>query len=113
MKDILQKLFLATVIIFLVLGSARTSKAFSTKQISKIDIKYQFHGQSKNLYQVTCDNEKQHTIIFNPAEQDYEYFSLNERNFIKLYDNKFNDLIYFGRWVCRNEQLSDSQDGLK
>ena len=103
MKDILQKLFLAIVIIlFFLSGFARTSRAFSTKHFSKIDIKYQLHAQSKNLYQVTCDNGKQHTIIFNPAEQDYEYFSLNKGDFIKFYDNKFNDLIYFGRWVCKN-----------
>ena len=104
MKMVLQKLFIALVIIlFFISGCARTSKAFSTKDVSKIDIKYQLHGKSKKFYQVTCDGGQQHRIIFNPAEQDYKYFSLKKGDFIKLYDNKFNDLIYFGRWVCRNE----------
>ena len=104
MKEFQQKLFLAIVIIlFFLLGHTNTSEASSNKHVFNVDIKYIVQGHNKNLYQVTCDNGKQHTIIFNPEEQDYLYFSPNKENYIKYSDIKFNDLIYFGRWVCKNK----------
>jgi len=104
MKEILQKLLFAIVIIlFLLSGCARTSTTSSTKHVSTMQIKYLLHDHNKNLYQVTCDNGKQHTIIFNPAEQDFRYYSPQKGAYMKYYDIKFKDLIYFARWVCRNK----------
>ena len=104
MKEVLQKFFLSIIIIlFLLSGCARTSTTSSTKQVSTMQIKYLLQGDNKNLYQVTCDSGKQHTIIFNPAEKDFQYYSPNKGDYIKYYDSKFKDLIYFAREVCRNK----------
>ena len=67
-----------------------------------MEIKYLLQGDNKNLYQVTCNNGEQHTIIFNPAEQDFQYYSPNKKDYIKYYDVRFKNLIYFARWVCKN-----------
>jgi hypothetical protein len=104
MKVVLQKLFLAIVIIlFFLSGYARTETTSSTIQVSTLDIKYILEDPKKNLYRVTCDNKKQHIILFNPAEQDFQYFYPQKGNYINYEDADFNDLIYFGRWVCRNK----------
>jgi hypothetical protein len=104
MKVVLQKFFLAIVIIlFFLSGYARTETTSSTKHVSTLDIKYILDDPKKNLYSITCDNKKQHIILFNPAEQDFQYFYPQKGNYINYDDADFNDLIYFGRWVCRNK----------
>ena len=104
MKVVLQKFFLVIVIIlFFLSGYARTATTPITKHVSTVDIKYLLDGHKKNLYQVTCDKKKQHIIIFNPAEQDFQYYNPPKRNYIKYDDADFKDLIYFARWVCRNK----------
>lgn len=60
-------------------------------------------GNSKNLYQVTCDNGEKHTIIANHAEQDFQYYYPNKGYYIKYYDIEFKDLYDFAEWVCRNK----------
>jgi len=104
MKDILQKLFIAiAIILFFLSGCARKPTTSSTKNISNIQIKYLLQDNNKNLYQVTCNDGKQHTILFNPAEQDFQYYSPNKGDYIKYNNIEFKDLIFFGRWVCRNK----------
>ena len=68
-----------------------------------MQIKYLLQGDNKNLYQVTCNNGKNHTIIFNPAEEEFQYYSPIKRDYIRYNNIKFKDLIYFARWVCRNK----------
>jgi hypothetical protein len=103
MKEVLQKLFLAIVLIPLFIsGCVTTSTTSSTKHVSAIQVKSVWPGNNKNLYQVTCDNGKQHTIIANHAEQDFQYYYPNKGYYIKYYDMDFKDLINFARWVCRN-----------
>ena len=104
MKEVLQKLFLAIVLISLFIsGCVATSTASSTKHVSTIQVKSVWQSNNKNLYQVTCDNGKQHTVIANFAEQDFQYYSPNKGYYIKYYDIDSKDLINFARWVCRNE----------
>ena len=104
MKEVLQKLFLAIVLIPLFIpGCVTTSTTSSTKHVSAIQVKSVWPSNNKNLYQVTCDNGKQHTIIANHAEQDFQYYCPNKGYYIKYYDMDFRDLINFARWVCRNK----------
>ena len=75
----------------------------STNPASAIQTKYLSPGNNKHLYLVTCDNEKQHTIIANHAEQDFQYYYPNKGYYIKYYDIEFKDLYDFAEWVCRNK----------
>jgi hypothetical protein len=75
----------------------------STSPVSAMQVKSLSPGNYKNLYQVTCDNGKQHTIIANHAEQDFQYYYPNKRYYIKYYDIEFKDLYDFAEWVCRNK----------
>ena len=104
MKEVLQKSFLVIVLFSLFpSGCVKTSRTSSTKHVSTIQVKPVLPGNNKNLYQVTCDNGKQHTIIANQAEQDFQYYHPNKGYYIKYYDTDFKDLIYFARWICRNK----------
>ena len=105
MKVVLQKFFLAIVIILFFLSGVAiaSSSTKRTKYVSTLGIKYILEDPKKNLYRVTCDNKKQHIILFNPAEQDFQYYYPPKENYINYDDADFNDLIYFARWVCRNK----------
>ena len=74
-----------------------------TNPVSAIQAKSLSPGNNKNLYLVTCDNGKQHTIIANHAEQDFQYYYPNKGYYIKYYDIEFKDLYDFAEWVCRNK----------
>ena len=104
MKEVLQKLFLAIVFFSLILSGCTTKSTTSSPGYdSTLQIKSLSPGNNKDLYQVTCNNGKQHTIIANDAEQDYQYYYPNKGYYIKYYDTDFNDLISFARWICRNK----------
>ena len=104
MKEVLQKLFLAIVLIPLFpSGCVTTSTTSSTHPVSLMQVKSISPGNNKNLYQVICDNEKQHTIIANHADQDFQYYYPNKGYYIKYYDIEFKDLYGFAEWVCRNK----------
>ena len=75
----------------------------STNLASAIQTKFLSPENKKNLYQVTCDNGKQHTIIANHAEQDFQYYYPTKGYYIKYYDIEFKDLYDFAEWVCRNK----------
>jgi len=76
---------------------------FSTSPVSAMQVKPLSPGYDKNLYQVTCDNKEQHTIIANHAEQDFQYYYPNKGYYIKYYDIGFKGLYDFAEWVCRNK----------
>jgi hypothetical protein len=102
-KVILQKFLLAIVIIlFFLSGVASAFTTPKTKHVSTLDIKYLLDDPEKDHYRVTCNNKKQHIIIFNPAEQDFQYYYPQKGNYINYDNADFNDLIYFARWVCSN-----------
>ena len=104
MKEVPQKLFFAIIFIFLILsGCATGSSTTSPGYDSTLQIKSLSPRNNKDLYQVTCDNGKQHTIIANDAEQDYQYYYPDKGYYIKYYDTDFKDLISFARWVCLNK----------
>ena len=75
----------------------------NTNPVSAIQAKSLSPGHNNNLYQVTCDNGKQHTIIANHAEKDFQYYYPNKGYYIKYYDIEFKDLYDFAEWVCRNK----------
>ena len=75
----------------------------STNLASAIQAKSLSPENKKNLYQVTCDNGKQHTIIANHTEQDFQYYYPNKGYYIKYYDIEFKNLYDFAEWVCRNK----------
>ena len=75
----------------------------SINPASAIQAESQSPGNNKNLSLVPCDNEKQHTIIANHAEQDFQYYYPNKGYYIKYYDIEFKDLYDFAEWVCRNK----------
>ena len=75
----------------------------STNPSSAIQAKSLLPGNNKNLYQVTCDDGKQHTIIANHDEQDFQYYYPTKGYYIKYYDIEFKDLDDFAEWVCRNK----------
>ena len=75
----------------------------SFSKVSAIQVKPLSPGNDKNLYQVTCDNKEQHTIIANHAEQDFQYYYPNKGYYIKYYDIDFKDLYDFAEWICRNK----------
>ena len=75
----------------------------NTNPVSAIQAKSLSPGHNNNLYQVTCDNGKQHTIIANHAEKDFQYYYPNKGYYIKYYDIEFKDLYDFAGWVCRNK----------
>ena len=104
MKMTLLKLFLVIVFFSLILsGCATKSTTSSPGYDSTLQIKSLSPRNNKDLYQVTCDNGKQHTIIANDAEQDYQYYYPDKGYYIKYYDTDFKDLISFARWVCLNK----------
>ena len=76
---------------------------FIINPVSAMQVKPLSQGYDKNLYQVTCDNRKQHTIIANHAEQDFQYYYSNKGYYIKYYDIGFKGLYDFAEWVCRNK----------
>jgi len=75
----------------------------STDPVSAMQIKPLTTGDEKNLYQVTCDNGKQHTIIADHAEQDFQYYYPGKDYYIKYYDMEFKSNYDFAEWVCRNK----------
>lgn len=75
--------------------NANPASAIQTKSLSP--------DNNNNLYQVTCDNGKQHTIIANHAEKDFQYYYPQKGYYIKYYDIEFKDLKDFAEWVCRNK----------
>jgi hypothetical protein len=75
----------------------------NTNPASAIQAKSLSPGNNKSLYQVICDNGKQHTIIANHAEQDFQYYYPTKGYYIKYYDIEFKDLYDFAEWVCRNK----------
>ena len=104
MKEVLQKLFLAIILIppFLS-GCVTTSTTSSTRPVSAMQVKSLSPGNNKDLYQVTCDNGKQHTIIANHTEQNFQYYYPTKGYYIKYYDIEFKDLYDFAEWICRNK----------
>ena len=90
MKEVLQKTFLALVIIPLLLaGCAMQSTNSSTNPASVMQVRPLSQGINKDLYQVTCDNGKQHTFIADLAEQNFQYYYPNKGYYIKYYDMEF------------------------
>jgi hypothetical protein len=78
-----------------VLTSYHPAYATQVKSLSPVN--------NKILYQVTCDNGNQHTIIANHADQDFQYYYSDKGYFIKYYDMEFEGLDEFAEWVCRNK----------
>ena len=76
---------------------------FSTSPSSTIQTNSLSPGKNKNIYQVTCDNGKQHTVIANPIEDDFQYYYPNKGYYIRYYDIAFKKLDDFAEWVCRNK----------
>ena len=79
---------------------------YSTNPASAIKTKSLSPDNTKNLYQVTCDNGKHHTIIANHGEHDFQYYYPNKGYYIKYYDIEFKDLYDFAEWVCRNKEYT-------
>lgn len=75
----------------------------STNAVFAMEVKSLSPGNNKNLYQLTCDNGKEHTIIASPAEQEWQYYYPDKNYYIKYYDMEFKDLYDFAEWVCRNK----------
>ena len=74
----------------------------STSPVSAMQVE-SLSPDNNNLYLVTCDNGKQHTIIANHAKQDFQYFYPNKGYYIKYYDFEFKEPYDFAKWVCRNK----------
>ena len=60
-------------------------------------------GNDKNLYQIICDNGKQHTVIADDSKQDFQYYYPGKGYYIKYYDMVFKRNYDFAEWVCRNK----------
>ena len=75
----------------------------STNAVSAMELKSLSPGNNKNLYHLTCDNAKQHTIVANQAEQNFEYYYPSKGYYIKYYDMEFKSPYDFAEWVCRNK----------
>ena len=75
----------------------------STSPVFAMQIKPLSPGNDKNLYQITCDNGKQHTVIADHTEQDFQYYYPGKEYYIKYYDMGFKSKYDFAEWVCRNK----------
>ena len=76
---------------------------FSTNAVSALEVKSLLPGNNQNLYQLTCNNGKQHSIFASNAEQDFKYYYPNKGYYIKYYDMEFKGPNDFAEWVCRNK----------
>ncbi len=104
MKEVLQKRFPAIVLILIFLaGYMATSAIYSVNYVSAVQTRPLALDNNRDIYLVTCDNGKKHTIIANPAEQDFQYYYPNKGYYIKYYDMEFQDRKDFAAWVCRNK----------
>lgn len=104
MKEVYQKIFLLIVVIPLFLsGCVTTSTTSGTSPVSAMQIKSLSPDNNKDLYQVTCGTGKQHIVIANHGEQDFQYYYQNKGYYIKYYDIEFIDLYDFAEWVYRNK----------
>jgi hypothetical protein len=55
-----------------------------------------------NHYLVTCDNGREHTVIADHVENNFQYYYRNKGYYIK-YDIEFKGYYDFAEWVCRNK----------
>ena len=76
---------------------------FSINLVFAIQVKSLSGKNSNDLYQVTCENDKQHTIIANSVEQDFQYYYPDKGYYIKYYSLELKDVYDFAEWVCRNK----------
>jgi hypothetical protein len=88
---------------FLLTGCVATLIALGPVPVSAIKLEPLSAGRNQSLFQVTCDNGEQHTVIANPAEHDFQYYYPNKKYYIKYYDLDFLDRKDFAAWICRNK----------